>query len=111
LIAVAVTSGARLAGADREAVQRLGDYGNKVGLAYQIVDDILDVEGTVEQLGKDVGSDAVRGKGTYPGLYGLQESKLMAETLVRDAKNALRPWGTRTAVLNAFADYVLSRQN
>jgi geranylgeranyl diphosphate synthase type II len=111
LIAVSVRCGARLAGAPEETLDRLSRYGSDLGFAFQIVDDILDVEGTAEELGKDVGSDAARGKNTYPGVVGLEESKREARELVSSAKERLRSFGERAEILNAFADYVLTRRN
>jgi geranylgeranyl diphosphate synthase type II len=111
LIAVSCRTGARLADAPAGLVERLSVYGEKIGLAYQIVDDVLDVEGTPEELGKDVGSDALRDKATYPAVVGLARSKQIAAELVVSAKQQLSAFDGEAAVLCDFADYVLCRRN
>ena len=75
-------------------LERLDAYGRCLGLAFQITDDLLDVEGDAEQTGKRVGKDAARGKLTYPGLLGVAESRRRAERLGREACEQLAPLGT-----------------
>ena len=82
LIRASVRAGAILGGAKEQGLEALTRYGDAIGLAFQIADDILDVEGTTEQLGKDAGSDQARGKATYPALVGLDASKQRAQELV-----------------------------
>src|SRR5262249_50796078 len=81
--------------------------GRAFGLAFQITDDLLDVEGQTDQAGKRVGKDAARGKLTYPGLLGAAESRRRAEDLWRMAGNVLRPLGTAARPLAALAGVVL----
>jgi geranylgeranyl diphosphate synthase type II len=94
---------------DSDLLERFDTYGRCLGLAFQITDDLLDVEGQAEQAGKRVGKDAVRGKLTYPGLLGVVESRRRAECLGRDAREALAPLGPAAGWLNAMVDYVLDR--
>ena len=89
LIRASVLAGAMLAGADERAIAALGRYGERVGLAFQIVDDILDVEGSLEALGKTAGSDERKQKATYPAVHGLDASRQRARTLLDEAQAAL----------------------
>ncbi|MEA3421988.1 MAG: polyprenyl synthetase family protein, partial [Acidobacteriota bacterium] len=89
LIVGAVKAGAILGGSRKEELDALTKYGKKIGLAFQITDDILDVEGSKKILGKETGMDSVQGKATYPQIFGLQESRKRAETLVEKAEQAL----------------------
>ena len=81
-----------LGGLTNSALAAMTRYGEAIGLAFQIADDILDIEGTTEELGKDAGSDQARGKATYPALVGLAESKKRAAELVEMALEALAPF-------------------
>jgi geranylgeranyl diphosphate synthase type II len=110
LIRGALRSGALLAGAGESALAALTTYGDRIGLAFQIVDDILDVEGSLETLGKTAGSDQRKQKITYPGLHGLPASKVRAAVLVREAHAALASLGGGAAPLRALADFVLHRK-
>jgi geranylgeranyl diphosphate synthase type II len=87
----------------------LQEYGRRMGLAFQIVDDLLDVGGDEAALGKRVGKDADRGKLTFPGLLGVAESRARAEQLIGEACQALEPLGTPAEGLAALARYVLER--
>ena len=89
--------------------ERLDGYGRRLGLAFQITDDLLDVEGSADRTGKRVGKDAGRGKLTYPGLLGADESRRRAERLCREAREQLAPFGPAAARLCDLADYVLAR--
>lgn len=89
LIVAALKSGAIIGGADAITIEKLTRYGEALGLAFQVADDILNVEGTSEELGKAVGSDEERGKATYPAIVGLKESKEMATALGEKALEAL----------------------
>jgi geranylgeranyl diphosphate synthase type II len=91
----------------RTALER---YGRAFGLAFQIADDILDVEGTAEQIGKGVGKDSVRGKITFPGLLGLEASRRRANELVHEATHALAVFGPTAQPLIALAHYVTHRK-
>ncbi|UCF88984.1 MAG: polyprenyl synthetase family protein, partial [bacterium] len=97
------------ANADESTLKALGNYGERVGLAFQVVDDILDVTATTEEMGKDQGSDAARGKVTYPGLFGLEEARERARKLIQDAKAAVEGVDP-TGRLAGIADYVLLRR-
>jgi len=109
LIKVSVKIGALLAGASSEAVEHLSSYGNHIGLAFQVVDDILDEEGTTEQLGKDAGSDRELGKATFPAVCGMSESKRYARELIVKAWQEIEFLGEKSKVLHALADYVVTR--
>ena len=85
-------------------------FGYKLGLAFQIVDDILDVEGDQQTLGKTIGKDSKAQKATFPALYGLEESKRMAEKLIEEAKQLLKPYGEKAETLNLLCDFVLTRK-
>ncbi len=109
LIRASVRSGALAAGASAVELERLTRYGEKVGLAFQIVDDILDVRSSTARLGKPAHHDAARHKATYPALHGLKRSEQLAAELIDDACAALRPFGRRAAVLEGIARYLLHR--
>jgi geranylgeranyl diphosphate synthase type II len=82
-----------------------------VGLAFQIADDILDIEGTTEQIGKDAGSDEARGKATYPAVVGLPESKKRAAELVDMALESLAGFDEKAEPLREIARYIVSRKS
>ena len=109
LIRAAIRTGALFAGARRRAYERLNTFGEKLGLAFQIVDDILDVRGTSERLGKPAGQDAPRQKATYPDVHGLEESEQAATRLVEEACAELASFGRRGATLQALARELLRR--
>jgi geranylgeranyl diphosphate synthase type II len=109
MIVASLRLGAVTAGADSVQLDALDRYGRCLGLAFQITDDLLDVRGQQDQMGKRVGKDAAMGKVTYPGLFGVDESRRMAEELVADACVALELLPDRAIGLTAVADYVLQR--
>jgi geranylgeranyl diphosphate synthase type II len=109
MILVSLRLGAAVAGADAAQTAALATYGRKLGLAFQITDDLLDVRGGEADLGKRVGKDAGQGKLTFPGLLGEAESARRAEQLVAEACTALAPFGSRASHLEALARYVLER--
>jgi len=109
LIEASLVLGAQLAGAEDEVVAGLGAFGNKIGLAFQIVDDVLDLEQTTEELGKDAGSDLEKGKATYPAVVGIAASKDMARQLVDEAKLELRKLPIQSGILELIADYITTR--
>jgi len=111
LIRASVRAGALLGGAGEDGLAALTRYGDAIGLAFQIADDILDVEGTTEELGKDAGSDQARGKATYPALVGLEASKARAQELVQMALDALAPFDERAEPLRAIASYIVKRKS
>lgn len=110
LIRASVVSGALLAVGPEDQVAALDLYGSCMGLAFQVVDDILDVTQTAEELGKST-SDVERGKNTYPSIYGLEESKRLADELLQEALDAIRPFGERADALKAIAEYIVTRKN
>ena len=111
LIRSALTLGGRIAQADVAVLGTLDHYGSCIGLAFQIADDVLDVTGTQDKLGKGVGKDAGLGKLTYPGLIGLERSRQMARDLIDEACLAIAPWGERGRRLEALAHFVLERDH
>lgn len=109
LIRAAVRAGALFAGGRGRLVDRLSRYGEKVGLAFQIVDDILDVRSSSAHLGKPTGQDAARQKATYPGVHGLEKSEQLAAALVEEACAELEPLGRRGQTLQEIARTLLHR--
>lgn len=110
LIAAATESGA-LSGKGSEAqVAALGRYGRAIGLAFQIADDILDIEGDTELLGKTTGADEARGKVTYPAAVGLERSRQAANEMVNDALAALEGFDDRANPLRSLANYIITRK-
>jgi geranylgeranyl diphosphate synthase type II len=101
--------GAAVAGAPESVARALDAYGHAVGLAFQIVDDLLDVQGEEAKLGKRVNKDSGLGKWTYPGLLGVEGSRRKARQLAEDAIAALGPLGDRGARLRALALDLLER--
>jgi len=111
LLKAAVSCGAILAGANDEQVKQCEIYALKIGLAFQVADDILDVTASTEELGKTAGKDLDADKTTYPKLLGLDRSKEVAQELVDEAKQALEEFGPAAAPLNGLADYIIARSN
>jgi len=109
LLASAVRLGAIAGHASGAQLSSLTVYGRSLGLAFQIVDDILDVLGTARQLGKTPGKDAKQGKATYPALFGIEESRRRAARLIEEACKSLRFLGPRAADLEAVARYIVER--
>lgn len=110
LITVSVTSGAKYCGAPKEKIRALNSYGQSIGLAFQIADDILDIEGDQDEIGKDVGSDIENDKATYPAIIGLDRSKNKAEELIGDAVSALSIFDGSADPLRGIAKYVVERK-
>jgi geranylgeranyl diphosphate synthase type II len=109
LIEASLVLGAQLAGAEDEVIAGLGAFGNGIGLAFQIVDDVLDLEQTTEALGKDAGSDLAKGKATYPAVIGIAASKERARQLIDQAKLELRKLPIQGSTLELIADYIITR--
>jgi geranylgeranyl diphosphate synthase type II len=109
LIRACVRIGAMLANAPAATLKRLSSYGGHVGLAFQVVDDILDEESTTEQLGKDAGSDREKGKATFPAICGMEESKRYAKALIRKAGDDIAFLGKKGKMLRELADYIRVR--
>jgi geranylgeranyl diphosphate synthase type II len=110
LILVSVRVGATLGGANEETLKAFTRFGERIGLAFQIADDILNVEGKAALLGKKTGSDLSKGKATYPSLLGLEESKRRAKELVALAIDAIRSFGSEAEPLQEIAWFILSRK-
>ncbi len=111
LLRASVRMGALYAGANPAQLAALTAYGEHAGLAFQIVDDILDVESPSETLGKTAGKDAAQQKITFPAVYGIAESKRMAEREREQSHAALAPFGERAAHLRALADLIVDRNS
>ncbi len=111
LLEVSVLSGAWIAGASAELCAALRRYAGAIGLAFQIVDDILDLTGTAAELGKSPGKDVAAQKMTYPRLWGLEASQAKADALVTEAKAVLAPYGEAARPLQALADFIAQRRN
>lgn len=111
LIRVSLRSGAILGGASNEMIASLSDYGRQIGLAFQIADDILNVEGDQVLLGKQTGSDAARRKATFPSLLGIEASRARAESLIEEALASLASFDHRAAPLRLITGYILERKS
>jgi geranylgeranyl diphosphate synthase type II len=111
LIRVSLRIGAIMANANSAQIFALEGFGAKIGLAFQIADDLLDVEGTQENTGKRVGKDQRLGKMTFPTLCGIEESRQMAKTLIADARALLVSFENAGAKLDALACYVVERNH
>lgn len=110
LITASVVSGGMYAGASEQQITALRTFGNAVGLAFQIVDDILDVTQSSEQLGKTAGKDTATEKLTYPALFGVDGSIRKADALIAEAHQALAPFGVRADILKELANYLVQRK-
>jgi len=110
MITASVASGAILAGADGSQLRAITSYGEKIGLAFQISDDILDIEGDSETMGKRSGADEKMGKMTYPAVLGLDPSKTIEQELVQGAIEALREFDHRAEPLRRIAQYIIERK-
>ena len=109
LLSACVITGAMIGGADDDLIAALRTYARGIGLAFQIIDDILDITASSEVLGKTAGKDLIADKTTYPKLLGLEESRRRADVLVTEAKDVLKPWADRALPLLALADFITSR--
>src|ERR671933_407160 len=109
LLEASVVCGGILAGVTDAEQERLSRYAQNIGLAFQIVDDILDITATQEQLGKTAGKDLIAKKATYPSLWGLEASKAKAQKLVEAASSELKPFGEKAQALIAIAEYITTR--
>jgi geranylgeranyl diphosphate synthase type II len=109
LIVGSVKAGAILGGATEVEVASLATYGHTIGLAFQIIDDILDIEGSKKDLGKGTGLDLMQDKATYPRLLGLEESRKRAEALIGQAEESLAQFGAKAETLKQIARYICRR--
>jgi geranylgeranyl diphosphate synthase type II len=110
MIVASVKLGAMTADATPKELAALGKFGHSLGLAFQVIDDILDVTQTSEKLGKSPGKDEASQKATYPSIIGLQASRKEARRLTDLAHRALDPLGRKTEQLRQLADYLLARE-
>jgi geranylgeranyl diphosphate synthase type II len=111
LIAASVGTGAIVGGASAREYRALNGYGEKLGLAFQIIDDLLDVQGEMRKLGKAVRKDQIQKKATYPAFYGVGDSRRQAECLVQEALAYLKPLNWRANPLREIAQFTLMRSN
>jgi geranylgeranyl diphosphate synthase type II len=110
LIEVSLKCGAELVDVNSSQLQLLESYAQYIGLAFQVTDDILNVEGDPAIMGKAVGTDKLRQKSTYPSLLGLEESKMFAIKLIDDALQALGSFDQKAEPLRAIATYIIDRK-
>ena len=111
LIKASVVAGALLGGANEKELAAIKRYGEAAGLAFQIADDILDIEGTTEEIGKDAGSDQARGKATYPAVMGLEDARVEAQSMMDEAMRACKSSAIEADPLREIAGYIVSRKN
>jgi len=111
LITASILAGAVAAMADKEQLTALKQYGNCIGLAFQIVDDLLNATSTSEKLGKAAGSDEALGKATYPAYFGIEETRKKAAAVVEEAKAHLINFDEKAEPLRLLADYIYTRSN
>jgi geranylgeranyl diphosphate synthase type II len=110
LIEASITAGAILGKGNDSQIQQLKIYAKNIGLAFQVTDDILNIEGDPKIMGKNVGSDQIRLKSTYPAVLGMDQSKKFAKKLIEDALKALEYFDNRAHSLRAIAKYVIDRK-
>src|SRR5215475_1235249 len=111
LITASLVSGGLYAGAKESEAKKLRAFGMAIGLAFQIVDDILDVTQTSEQLGKTAGKDMASEKATYPALFGIEESRRRAAALLESANRSLESFGQDANVLESLGRFLIEREN
>jgi len=111
LITTSIRLGAMAGNASPTELKRLTRYGQDLGLAFQVIDDILDATSTKEIMGKSVGADQKNNKSTFPTVLGIDKSRQYAADLIADAHKQLKPFGSRAAPLHAIAEFFLSRKN
>ena len=109
LIRAAVLLGAHCGEASPEEMESLGRFANRIGLLFQVVDDILDAEASTATLGKTAGKDAAQNKPTYVNILGAKEAKVMSNELRQDAHTALEPFGESAARLHELTDFIVER--
>jgi geranylgeranyl diphosphate synthase type II len=110
LIEASLACGALLGGADQRQTDLLNSYARKIGLAFQVADDILNVEGNPELMGKSTGTDSLREKSTYPSVLGIQASKECAEKLVQESLQDLDSFDKKADPLRSIARYIIERK-
>ncbi len=110
MIIGAMRAGAIIGGAKEKDLEKLTLYARNIGLGFQIVDDILDIIGEEEKLGKNIGSDVEKNKSTYPSLFGIEKSKEIAKELIEDAKDAISSFKDKGVFLQDLANYIIDRE-
>jgi geranylgeranyl diphosphate synthase, type II len=110
LLSSSIRLGAMSANAGSVQLQNLSAFGKALGLAFQVIDDILDVTQTSETLGKSAGKDVSAEKATYPSVVGLERSRQIARKLTQEAHSSLKPLGRKAEILHGLADHLLSRE-
>lgn len=111
LIRASLVSGGIYAGGGEDDVARLHEFGGKAGLAFQIIDDVLDVTQSSQQLGKTAGKDVASDKATWPAVYGIEQSRKDAQSLIAEAFSELDPYGARAADLKMLAQFLVERSH
>ena len=111
LIEASVYTGGALGGATKRQLNHIEQYARRIGIAYQVVDDVLNIEGDPDIMGKAIGTDAQLGKNTYPAIIGLQASKAYARQKIEEALNALDIFDKKADPLRSLARYILTRQH
>ena len=109
MIVGCMRAGAIIGGATEDELDRVTKYGKNIGLSFQIVDDILDITGDEEKLGKPIGSDIENHKSTYPSLLGLEKSREIARQLIEEGKSSIDGLSSEIDFLNQLGDYIISR--
>ncbi len=109
MILAPLVTGALIAGAKKEDLLRITEYGQLIGMAFQISDDILDVEGSQDKLGKKIGSDASNNKSTFVSCFGLEKSKELARTTVDEAQKIIEIYGNKGLLLKELSKYIIER--
>ena len=110
LLSASIRLGAMSANATPTQLERLTSFGQALGLAFQVIDDILDVTQSTEKLGKSAGKDLAAEKATFPAVVGLDRSRRVAQELTEEARAALKPFGKKGEILRALADHLLARE-
>lgn len=111
LITVSIVSGGIFAGGNADTIARLRSFGQKAGLAFQIVDDVLDMTQDSAQLGKTAGKDTASDKATWPAVFGIEQSLKDADALIKDAFAELAPFAEAAEPLKSLAQYLVERKN
>ncbi|HNU08618.1 MAG TPA: polyprenyl synthetase family protein, partial [Pyrinomonadaceae bacterium] len=111
MIRVSALSGAIIAGAGEKELEAISNYASKLGLLFQITDDLLDVTQTTEVLGKTAGKDVDAQKATYPAFYGVDETRRRSEEIYAEAVGNLEMFERPTGVLSEIADFILNRES
>jgi farnesyl diphosphate synthase len=111
LIQAATLLGAHVGGANAQEIHSLARFANRIGLLFQVIDDILDAEASTEVLGKTAGKDAASNKPTYLTLLGAKQAHVLAAQLCQEAHNALSPFGDAALRLHQLTDYIVARKS